>query len=279
MATDTEIQDDEDRYEAASQERFGGQNDDDSNEEGQKEPENEWKSKFEDKNRAHMAERRKRQEAERKRIELEERLDALERASKRGSAPSNDEVDEEEDPIGAIKYLKAELKRYQQQEAEENKKAETQSKQDRENKAFTDQLAELERDFMEEVGADEYNKAAKHFAETLAHELEEAGTEKADLKEALNEEIKKVARRALNAGKNPAEVIYKLAKKRGFGLDKPNQKLDMIAEGQKAGRSPSSAPSKPAAKELSWAYVASMPKGPERDKAWQKLRAQERARA
>lgn len=279
MATDTEIQDDEDRYEAASNERFGDQTDEPTQEGGEEEPANEWKSKFEDKSRALSSERRKRQEAERKRIELEERLDALERAQKRGSSPSTEEVDEEEDPIGAIKYLKAELKRYQQQEAEENKKAESLTKAERESKQFTDTLADMERDFMEEVGAEEYNKAAKHFAETLAHELEEAGTDKADLKEALNDEIRKVARRALNAGKNPAEVIYNLAKKRGYGLDKPSKKLDMIAEGQKAGRSSSSAPSKPAPKELSWSYVASMPKGPERDKAWSKLRAQERARA
>lgn len=276
------IADDSERYEEASEERFGEEDVNDQAAGGEEEsadpwdkPDNPYKAKFDDKNRAFASERRKRQEETKRRIELEERLDALEAATRNAKARPEEEIpDELEDPIAAIAALKKLLLDERKAKQETETKTYAQTKEQRAAQEFGRRMADLENEFRE--GQSDYDDAAKHFAESLRNELTDSGVDDDDLDRAFGEELVKIARRAETAGKNPAEVIYNLAKKRGFGLDKANRKLDKLAEGQKAGRSIGGSPSAPPKGELSWTAVAAMPRGQARDKAFAKLREQAR---
>lgn len=276
------IQDDSDRYEEASEERFGEEEiNDQTSIEGEAgadpwdKPDNPYKTKFEDKNKAFASERRKRQEETKRRIELEERLDVLETATRNARPKVEDEIpDELEDPIAAIAALKKLILDKDKVERESQTRTQIQSKEQRAAQEFGRRMADLENEFRE--SAADYDDAAKHFAESLRTELLDTGTSEEELDTEFGKELVKIARRAEAAGKNPAEVIYNLAKKRGFGLDKANRKLDKLAEGQKSGRSIGSAPSAAPRGEISWTAVAAMPRGEQRDKAFAKLREQAR---
>ena len=273
-----DIQDDTERYEAATREREAAEGD-----EGEEASENPWdrdenpyKAQAADKSKALASERRKRQESEKKRIELEERLEALESAVKRPRAVEEELPDENEDPIATIAALKRMIIEERKAKEADAQKSATQSKEHKVAQEFGSQLAELENDFRSETP--DYDKAASHFAESLRAELEEQGYEGQGLDRAFGEHLVKISRRAIDAGKNPAEVIYALAGKRGYTLDKAQQKLQTIASSKKAGRSLSSAPTAPPTRELTYGYVASL-KGPARDKAFAALREQERRKA
>lgn len=284
MDPETEVEDiadDTERYEAASRELEG--RDEAEGGEGSEQLENPWdkdenpyKAQALDKSKALASERRKRQAEEKRRIELEERLEALEAASKRRPSVEEEIPDENEDPIAAIAALKKRLADREKADADEKAKTSVQSKQQREAQEFGSQLADLENEFRE--ATPDYDKAASHFAESLRAELEEQGYEGTHLDRAFGEQLVKISRRAIDAGKNPAEVVYALAQKRGYSLDKAQQKLQTIASSKKAGRSLSTAPSAPPSRELTYGYVASL-KGEERAKAFAKLREQERRKA
>lgn len=274
-----DIQDDTERYEQATEERFGAEEE----VEGEEEKVNPWdsdenpyKAQATDKSKALAAERRKRQAEERRRIELEERLEALEAATKRKPSVEEEIPDEDEDPIGAIKALKKRVADAEREKEEAKSRETVVSKEQRAAQEFGSKLAELETEFKNDTP--DYDKAASHFAESLRAELEEKGYEGDELDRAFGEELVRLSKRAIDNGKNPAEVIYKLAHKRGYTIDKAKQKLQTLASSKVAGRSLSKAPSSPPTRELTYGYVAGL-KGPEREKAWAKLREQERRKS
>jgi len=275
-----DIQDDTERYEAATREREeaaeGGDEGEDASENPWDKDENPYKAQAADKSKALASERRKRQESEKRRIELEEQVEALRSAVNRPKVIDEDLPDENEDPIATIAALKRLIIEERKVKVAEAEKSSVQSKEQREARQFGEMLGELENEFKAETP--DYDKAASHFAESLRAELEEQGYEGQALESAFGEHLVKISRRAIDAGKNPAEVVYALAQKRGYSLDKAQQKLQTIASSKKAGRSLSSAPSAPPARELTYGYVASL-KGEARSKAFAALREQERRKA
>ena len=177
--------------------------------------------------------------------ELKERLAAaeerLERAERERTPPEPKRQavegmpDPNVDPIGALEYLS---KRIQADEAAKAQTAQTTQAQQAEQKriqAVAQRMNDFEADFKEDHP--DYDAAAELLKTSRIEELKEAGFGGADLNRALAQDMFVIVQRAMAAGKDPAEVVYNLAKKRGHGVDKGATKLQTIAKGQQASRS------------------------------------------
>lgn len=166
-------------------------------------------------------ERRERREAVRKNTELEARLTALESggAPKRAAeAAEEEEIDPDIDPIGAMKQMRNKIAAYEAvQRQEEQSEAEAKA-QERKFQAVEAKLAEHEEDFRDDHP--DYDDAAKHYAGARAQELLSYGLKPQQVQKTLREEFATLAATAINNRKNPAAVVYELAKARGFGKAK-----------------------------------------------------------
>lgn len=196
-----------------------------------------------DKSRAFRAERRQRQDAEARANALEARLAALE-----GKRISSDPFDlsglpdVDTDPLGNLEALRRVAEQLASQRREEDNRTKQQTAQERQFNQINTRMQEYESDFKEQNP--DYDDAAKHFREKRMEELAEQGYEGDELTSALRTELVGLVARTLHAGKDPAEVVYKLARNRGFGgelrkevVDTASKKLQTIERGQKAGRS------------------------------------------
>lgn len=189
-----------------------------------------------------------------KRRELERRLDALERGggdrdeprrqAARPVAEEETEIDPDVDPVAALKQLRAKVSAYEQAE-----KLETQTETQRQTREaqynrVERALAEHETDFREDHA--DYDDAAKHYAVARAQELMQFGLQPAQVQPMLREEFAQLAATAIAANKNPASVVYQLAKGRGFGgpkleakeepkTGKGAEKIDALVRGRAAG--------------------------------------------
>ena len=135
-------------------------------------------------------------------------------------------------------------------------------------------MDEYERDFREDHA--DYDEAVAHFRKVRQDELSESGVSGSELGDALRQDLVSVVARAIRAGKDPAEVFYKLAKNRGFGVDKPDKKLETIERAAQAGRSLSTSSTRTGDGELTFEYVSSL-KGKAFTEAFAKLKAQAKA--
>lgn len=238
-----------------------------------------------DKSRMAHAERTRRQAAEARAEALEQRLAALER----GRGGQDDDIDlsaipdVETDPIGNIEALRKIALRLTQQEQAKTRQTEAQTAQQRQFQQINTRMQEYEADFSAENP--DYNDAAAHFRTARMAELQEQGYDGEELNTALRTELVGLVARSLQSGKDPAEVVYKLAKNRGFGaaprkevageVDKPSKKLETIERGQKASRSLSGMSGKTGDGELSAASVSRL-EGAAFDAAFAKLRQEAR---
>jgi hypothetical protein len=181
------------------------------------------------------------------------------------------EPDLEVDPIAWMKYAKKELDTYKgnarQQEANDKAANERNAAQSQ----IARQMNDYERDFR--VDHPDYDKAVAHFRTVRAEELAEEGLTGQDLNNALVEGLVSAVARAIRAGKDPAEVVYKLAKNRGFGVDPDTKKLQTIERASAAGKSLSQGGGRTGDGELTFEYVSSL-KGNAFSEAFAKLRAQ-----
>lgn len=238
-----------------------------------------------DKSRMAHAERTKRQAAEARAEALEQRLAALER----GGKPAVDDFDlsaipdVEADPIGNIEAIKRMALKLAQREQETARTSQAQTAQQRQFAQINTRMQEYEADFLTENP--DYNDAAKHFREARTLELQEQGYDGDELNTALRTELVGLVARSLQSGKDPAEVVYRLAKNRGFGVqtgkenpdpvDKANKKLETIERGQRASRSLSGMSGKTGDGELSAASVSRL-EGAAFDAAFARLRQEAR---
>ena len=187
------------------------------------------------------------------------------------------EPDLEADPIAWMKYAKTRL-------AEFDTQAENESRRDREQRAqqaqlqqISQKMTESEADFADDHA--DYFDAAAHFRKAREEELLEEGTSRAQLGAALQMDLANIVNRAIQAGKDPAQVIYSLAKRRGFGgVDASDKKLTTIARAQAAGKSLSLGGGSQGGQDLTYEYVSTL-SGQALLDAKAKLRAQEKRRA
>lgn len=246
------------------------------------EPAKDWAKIAHDKEGKAAAERSKRRAAEARNRELEARLERLESSKKE---PTDAELlklaeslrDDDDDPITDI----AALKRFAKQYAAEQRaalEAETQTdSQQRAVNQIVSRMNEAEADFAEDHP--DYMDAMKFFKAQRQEEFEELGYSGQALNRELSMDLLGIVQRALNAGKDPAEAVYNLAKKRGFSatktVDDVAKKLQTITNGQRAGRGLSSAPANRADNALTEATVSKL-SGAAFDAAFEKLKRQQR---
>jgi hypothetical protein len=179
------------------------------------------------------------------------------------------EPDPDEDPMAWIKYARDRLRQFDSQAEAEERTAKERDQQSAEVTKIVRQMGEYEDEFRAEN--DDYDQAVDHFKKAYAKELREEGISAADLDGELRSKIFSTVARAIKAGKDPAEVMYKLAKNRGWKkpstqetdvddekLDKNERKIQTIEKGQQAGRSLSTGSARQGDGQLTWSYVSTL---------------------
>jgi hypothetical protein len=238
-----------------------------------------WEKQAHDKAGLAAKERSRRRSVERQNAELMGRLEALEQ---RGKASGDDVAelvaalrDDDDEPITDLNQIKRVLKTFIARQAEEEKAEGERQTYIKQTRTISDGMSAFEADFADEHA--DYFQAASFYRQTRATELEDLGYVGARLNQKLAEELYGLTAEVMRAGRDPAEVVYGLAKRRGFasGKDAANAKLKKL---QTAGASAGTPNGKGTDNGLSWAAVAKL-KGAARDAAFSKLRARELGKA
>lgn len=217
------------------------------------------------------------------RQKLNARLEALEKApTKAEKAPTPAELaamlrDDDDDPIGQIQTL-AKLAKVLVGETEQESQADRVAQQRAQAlQSVSNSMKEYEDDFRELTP--DYDKAAKHFMDARAEELKDTGLDGNALNLAMQNDFAGIVSRSIAAGKDPAEIIYNMAKRRGFSsTEKPAEavtKLETIERGQAQSKTLGGGGTSPGS--LSMSAVGNL-RGAAFDAAFEKLRASERRR-
>lgn len=201
-------------------------------------------------------------EARSQQRELKQRLESLEaeRAKQAEADPFEQLIsslrDDDDDPIEDIATLKRVIKSFQDRQKAETEAEKAQTQQQKAMTSFATSVAEGEVEF--KADNPDYDDAVKHFRQSVREELEEQGLTGQELEKEFTTTLINLARKAMDADRNPAEVVYSLAKKRGFkggttvnkiddkiaatqaDIDKAAEKIQTLKQGQQAGRSLSS---------------------------------------
>lgn len=236
-----------------------------------------WEKKFHDAKGQAAKERSGRRAEATARRALEERLEKLEASGKGGADPLETLVaqlrEDSEDPINDIEGVKAIIRKFVADRQAEHDQTNTQAANQRQAQQLINTMGEYEADFA--ADHPDYQDAAKHYRAERQAELEEQGYTGPELQGQLARDLFGIVQRALASGRDPAEATYNLAVKRGFkaGEDSTTDKLAKIAGAAASGVRVGSG--KVGGGALTWGAVAAM-KGPDRDKAFAKLRDQER---
>ena len=224
-------------------------------------------------------ERSRRVAAEKRAGELESRLDRLEKSS--GGAERDDLLDliatlpdDESDPVGDIAAVKRALKLFRARQVVEGEVTGQQRAVERQIDALRGAMGDAENDFS--ADHPDYHDAASFYRKARIEELQDAGYQGAHLQRKLADDLFGVVRMSIEAGLDPAERVYALAKRRGFkgGAKLADAKLEKLRAGAETGARPQARAMNGV---LSWGDVAKLD-GAARDKAWQKLREREKAR-
>lgn len=251
--------------------------DDDADGERDARPAVDWEKRAHDREGAMARERSRRRSAERQVSDLTERLDRLEvQARKTGQsrreqliASLREDVDE---PLTDLDQLKAIARTLLEEEREQAELNEQQQSQVNFVNKLTRQMTDFEADFRLE--AKDYDKACEFYKKERIEELEDMGYTGDRLMTRLAREMYGLVDDAIKAGRDPAEAVYGLAKRRGFNgtYDDATRKLQKLQNGARAGTSPRGSPASQA--RVTYEQVTRA-KGADRDKLWNKLRKQE----
>ena len=243
-------------------------------------PSDDWEKKAHNQAGRAARERSRRVAAEKRASDLEGRLEALEKGG--GSAADRDDLldliaslpDTEDDPVGDIAGVKKALKLFRQRQVAEAGQTAEQRQIEKQVTALRDAMVEAEDDF--KADHPDYTDAANFYRKARVDELTDAGYTGRNLDRKLADDLFGVVRMAIEAGLDPAERVYALAKRRGFktGGKAADAKLDALRRSAETGIKPTG---RPAAGVLSWSDVAKLD-GAARDKAFAKLRERETAR-
>lgn len=237
-----------------------------------------WEKRAHDKEGLAAKERARRRAAESTNREL---LARVERLEKKPAAQDGDDIvsmiaalpSGDDDPIGKMEAIEKIIRKFgeQQQGDTEAETKEQATRQELERLGAT--VKESEAEFSEEHP--DYADALTHLAKAMLADLEDEGYAGAGLERAFQQRRLELAKRFVSNGRDPAEGIYNLAKKRGFkaGEAATNDKLKEIAAAAGATRIP--AGGKHGDTTLTADAVNKL-KGAAYDSAWEKLRQQQR---
>jgi len=194
--------------------------------------------------------------------------------------------EDDEDPLHDIAALKSFLRRLQENNRTEREREQQLSTQQAAFNRHMTAVAEHEADFREDHP--DYDTAVAHFRDSVRAELAEQGLSGEELDRTFATTLINLSKQAVERGKNPAEVVYTLAQKRGYApnaappspkpaapLDNPSQKLQTLQRGQQAARSLSAVGGKSTGGQLTLSSVANL-EGKELLEGYAKLKAQQK---
>lgn len=167
-------------------------------------------------------------------------------------AASQETPDPEKDPMGALKMLLAQAKENRQVHADGVQETERRQQEQR----IMGEASRLEMEYLREQpdfdagtgNSPSYNEASAFLVNMRRAELAALGTyNPVQINQIVAQEAIGLAAQALQAGKNPARIVFELAKVRGFApkakevpvvevpAETEQQKLARISKGQEAG--------------------------------------------
>lgn len=182
-----------------------------------------------------------------KRQALERRLADMEKAQpprQQASPASGDDIDENENPLGAIAALKAKLKLWETQ-------AEESTRQQDANRQISARMAPRVEAYAKEHP--EYVDQFQYVRASRAEELSLLGYAPEQIAQSLHAEEMDLARRTIENDLDPGDVIAKLAKARGWRAKEPvpepkkeatldpdaSKKIERLQAGTRAAKSSS----------------------------------------
>jgi hypothetical protein len=238
-----------------------------------------WEKQAHDKAGLAAKERSRRRAVERQNAELIERLERVEARTAGSQADDIAELvaalrDDDDEPITDLAQIKRVLKTFIARQAEDDKAEGERQAYVKNARSVANGMEAAEADFAEDHP--DYYKAATFYRQQRTQELEDLGYVGNRLSQKLATELFGLAGEVMKSGRDPAEVIYGMAKRRGFaaGKDAATAKLQKL---QAAGATASGPRGKGADNGLSWESVAKL-SGAARDAAFAKLRKRELGR-
>ena len=231
-------------------------------------PPEEVERRWRDTQRGLKEERGRRREMERELAELRGRVSATPQQAQERQQPSMPNPDE--DPMGAIQYLMRKVGEYEGQTQQQRQVQERQTAEQRDMQQLGERIVESEADF--KLAHPDFDDAVAHYKSARAQEMIVQGVPQGQVQGELTNEILSTARRAFAADKDPCDIFYNLAKRRGYGVDKGVDALQTNGDAQSrpAPRSLSSVGSRSGPGTLTIESVNKLT-GPEFDKAKRKL--------
>lgn len=184
-------------------------------------------------------ERMRRKEAQKRLQELEEKYA---RADERLKILFERKKDEYEDPEAAKLRAEEEARRehFEKLRALEEKTKEVDTRV--QEIKYRNLIAESERSF--ERAHPDYQQALDHALNVRRAALEVLDLDEEEAAEAVKREFATIINDSLQRGKNPAEVVYKMAQKMGYQQKQPEKKIEDIQRGVAASKSLSQASGK-----------------------------------
>lgn len=233
----------------------------------------------EERERRKVAEEARRQ-LEQNQIRMDERLKLINERLNPPAQP-REIPDPDKDALGALKATAEEVKTFREfQQQQQQQMQQNQYVQDVMMRASSH-----EAEFMKQMP--DYGEASVYLKKSRADELSAIGMTPFQIQETLKGESLQLADAAMKQGKNPAEMVYTLAKSRGYARTgaqvvqaQPQadaEKFAKIAQGQKANTSLGNVGSTPTRPELSGKDLLAMSE--DQFSSWlEKLKPSERAK-
>ena len=213
-------------------------------------------------------------------LTLKQELEAL----RKGQQQAEEQKLMDEDPVSALR-LKAEraektvleLKTSQEKEKETQIQAQ---KQQSDLTSFMRDVSSMTQEYAQEV--EDYPQAFNYLMDSRMRELTALGVPQNEIGNIIDQEAIQISRHAMSQNKNPGEIVYNLAKAKGYALKEAktenltkeiaavDKKIENLEKGQQAAKTLSGGSSKTSADGLSLADISSMSDA-EFDKAWAEM--------
>jgi hypothetical protein len=148
-------------------------------------------------------------------------------------------IDPENDPMGAIRYLTAKVQAQEHQAQQQAQQAQAQQQETQIRGQIYQYMQEAESVAQQEFP--DYTDAAKFVVQQRGAELQALGYQAQQIQDMVKDEYEGLAYQAMQAGQNPAYLVYQQAKARGFtgAAPKPEQsqqQLDAMKRGMQTPR-------------------------------------------
>lgn len=176
-----------------------------------------------------------------RRVEMETQVAEIRRQLEEKLNPPPQAPDGATDPLGLLVFQQQQLAK-QMQDLQTKLTQETQNATLKQQfQAFTESVRAIKDAYVKTTP--DFDAAYQHVRATRAEDLRMAGMPEANINQTLLQDELNIAQNALTKGLNPAEEIYKMAKRYGYTqqagkAQTPQDKINAILAGQAAAKLP-----------------------------------------